>query len=152
MQEMITVHLVLTYHWYDEMLAGRKHTEYRKKGGMWDHLIWNRRATLTHAIFSRGYTSKTIWRPIQKIDIGPCPYDGWPGNYYRLHLGPIMHNVEDNGISNTVDPLVRKEPGRILHDVITGCDDFWPKFSDEDKAIWIEEETEILERLGIAVS
>jgi len=41
---------------------------------------------------------------VTTIDIGPCPYPGWTGNFYRVHLGPIMPNAaltgsEEKGIS-----------------------------------------------------
>lgn len=90
----LVVHLVLTHHWYDEMTAGRKHIEYRAITPHWKRLLWDRREQITYARFSRGYTSTTITRPVRIIDIGPCPYDGWHGEYYRLHLGPVKHNEQ----------------------------------------------------------
>ena len=92
--DLLVVHLVLTHHWFDEMAAGRKDVEYRRKGIHWTRIIWKRANRITHARFSRGYTSTTITRPVVGIDIGPCPIDGWPGVYYRLQLGPIMDNTE----------------------------------------------------------
>jgi len=88
----LVVHLVLTYHWYDEMTAGRKHIEYRAITPHWKRLLWDRREQIKYARFSRGYTSTTITRLVRSIDTGPCPYDEWHGEYYRLHLGPVKHN------------------------------------------------------------
>ena len=82
----LVLHLVLTYHWYDEIAAGRKLIEYRACTPHWTRLIWDRRARITHAKFRRGYTSASITRRVAFIDIGPCPYDGWSGNYYRIHM------------------------------------------------------------------
>lgn len=89
MAEGITLHLVLTIHWFTEMVEGRKDIEYREMSPHWKRLIWDRRDRITHARYSRGYTKTTITRPVVKIDIGPCPYDSWPGNYYRIHMEPI---------------------------------------------------------------
>ena len=94
----VVLHLVLTGHWFDEMLAGRKHVEYRRCTPHWRRLLWDRRRRITHARFARGYTSRTILRPVLAVDCGGCPYDGWEGRYYRLHLGGI---VEDNCILAT---------------------------------------------------
>ena len=89
MKEKVIVHLVLTHYWFDEMTAGRKDIEYRAMSPHWTKLIWDRRGKITHARFSRAYTSTMILRPVTRIDIGPCPYEGWDADYYRLHLGPI---------------------------------------------------------------
>ena len=47
------------------------------------------------AVFRVGYPSNSkprkwpdIVRRIVKIDIGPCPYDGWDGEYFRIHFEP----------------------------------------------------------------
>ena len=46
-----------------------------------------------YAVFRVGYPSNSkprkwpdIVRRIVKIDIGPCPYDGWDGEYFRIHF------------------------------------------------------------------
>ena len=89
----LVVHFVLTYHWFDEMTAGRKHIEYRAMTPHWTRLLWERRKQITHARFSRGYTGTVITRPVWRIDKGPCPYEGWYSDYYRMHLGPIEQNT-----------------------------------------------------------
>jgi hypothetical protein len=74
------------------MLAGQKDTEYRDVTPYWTARLTRR--PLTHAVFTPGYTGRErIMRPITSIDVGPCEYPGWTGNYYRIHLGPIMHNA-----------------------------------------------------------
>jgi len=76
------------------MLAGRKDIEYRDITPYWKARLMRRR--VTHAAFSRGYTARGRFvRPVTHIDIGPCPYPGWTGNFYRIHLGPIMHNATE---------------------------------------------------------
>jgi hypothetical protein len=80
------LHLVLTYHWYDVIACGCKNVEYRVIKDRWTWLIWNRRTEITHVKFSRGYTAETMTLNVLGIDIGPCPYKGWNGEYYRIHL------------------------------------------------------------------
>lgn len=84
--EKILLHLVLTYHWYDEIEAGRKDIEYRAMTPHWGKLIWDRRKRITSVRFARGYTSTMLVYPVIKIDVGRCPYPGWSGDYYRIHF------------------------------------------------------------------
>lgn len=87
----VVVHFILKRHWMAEMLAGRKDVEYRAVTPYWTARLTRRQ--VTHAEFRPGYVARRgIIRPVTKIDIGPCPYPGWPGDYYRIHLKPIMHN------------------------------------------------------------
>ncbi len=89
-KETIRLHLVLTYHWFDEMVAGRKDVEYRLISPHWMRLIWDRRERIGMVRFSRAYTSSTITRPVVSIDTGPCPLDDWNSTYYRIHMGAIV--------------------------------------------------------------
>ena len=84
----MTIHLVLTYYWFDEIIAGRKNIEYRKMTKYWKKRIWDNRNYINRVRFSRGYTNKYIFRRVLGIDIGTCPYDGWDSEYYRLHFKP----------------------------------------------------------------
>ena len=86
----VTLNLVLAAHWFDVMASGRKDTEYRAITPYWRRLIWDRRGRVAHAVFHRGYTCASLLRPVLGIDVGPCPYPGWPGDYYRLRLGPVV--------------------------------------------------------------
>ena len=90
----LIIHLVLTYHWFDEMVAGRKDIEYRVICGKWYKDIWAKRMDITHARFQRAYDKNpaTIIRRVTYIDQGCCPYDGWDGDYYRLHLEPMTND------------------------------------------------------------
>lgn len=91
--DALVVHFVLKRHWHAEMLAGRKDIEYRAITPYWTARLTRRQ--VTHAAFSRGYTARGRFiRQVTLIDIGPCPYPGWTGDFYRVHLGPIMHNNE----------------------------------------------------------
>ena len=94
----VVLHFVLTHYWFDEMVNLRKDVEYRAISPHWSRLIWSRRDSIVAARFSRAYTSETILRPVIGIDIGPCPYEGWDANYYRIKLGPITeHNMPNGG-------------------------------------------------------
>ena len=84
----ITLHLVLTHHWFDETEAGRKRVEYRVMSPRWMDQIWERRNRIAAVRFARGYTSRTITRPVERIDIGPCPIPGWGGDFIRIHFHP----------------------------------------------------------------
>jgi hypothetical protein len=82
----ITLFLVLTHRWYDETESGAKRTEYRAMTERWKRQIWERRDRIAAVRFSRGYTSRTLTRSVESIDIGPCPIPGWAGDYYRIHF------------------------------------------------------------------
>ena len=78
--------LNLTYKWFDEIEAGRKTIEYREIKPYWEKRIWGQRHRITHVCFVRGYTGRFTHRRVTKIDKGPCPYDGWDEEYYRIHF------------------------------------------------------------------
>lgn len=82
----MTLHLVLTFHWYDESVALRKPTEFRAPTPRWMRLIYDRRDRITHVRFARGYTSTTTTFRVSHIDLGPCPIPGWDGDYIRIHF------------------------------------------------------------------
>lgn len=98
-------------HWYDKIASGDKTVEYRRvcrhwgsrlhvtnmplaKGEGWVEIDGSREMPKDwFAVFRVGYPSKgkqgkfpDIVRRITKIDIGPCPYDGWDGEYFRIHF------------------------------------------------------------------
>ena len=82
----VVLHLVLTHHWYDQTENGTKRTEYRAMTERWKRQIWERRESISAVRFARGYTSRTLTRSVESIDIGPCPIPGWAGDYYRIHF------------------------------------------------------------------
>lgn len=95
----ITLHLVLTHHWYDLTERGEKRIEYRYPSPRWMEQIWERRDRISAVRFARGYTSRTITRPVERIDIGPCQIPGWGGDYIRIHFLPnaASHTPERSG-------------------------------------------------------
>ena len=82
----MNLHLVLTYHWFDEIEAGRKLVEYREKTHYWFKRIWLNRKKIKTVTFARGYTSRTMTFKVHKIDLGKCPYPDWDGEYNRIHF------------------------------------------------------------------
>lgn len=80
------LHLVLTRYWYEEIRSGRKNIEYRRPTPFWRKRIWDKRDTLKTVVFHRGYTNQNLTRAIEKIDIGPCEYPDWKGQFIRIHL------------------------------------------------------------------
>lgn len=85
----MTLDLVVTGHWYDEIVAGRKWCEYRVTSEWWMKRIWKRRRQLTHVRFRRGYTTIGSTYRISKIDMGPCPYPNWNKRYIRIYFQPM---------------------------------------------------------------
>jgi hypothetical protein len=83
---MVLLHLVLTYHWYDETAHGSKRIEYREMTPRWRKLIFDKRDEITHVRFARGYTATMQTYKVEKIDVGSCPIDGWNDQYYRIHF------------------------------------------------------------------
>jgi len=84
--KIYAIYLPLTFHWYDEIQAGRKKIEYRETSEYWRKRIWLKRFDLSHVQFRRGYSEVTTVREIMRIDIGLCPYPEWDGVYYRIHF------------------------------------------------------------------
>jgi len=80
------LNLVLTYRWYDKIEDGSKLIEYRAMSPKWDRDIWQKRGTIKKVRFQRAYTKTHLFKDVEKIDIGKCPYDGWDDDYYRIHL------------------------------------------------------------------
>ena len=76
------LHLVLTFHWFDEIAKGNKRVEYRENTPFWQKRVQG----IKTVVFHRGYSPKTLAFPIKNIDIGPCEYPGWDGEYIRIHF------------------------------------------------------------------
>jgi hypothetical protein len=86
--EAKVLHLVLTHEWYDAHASGAKDIEYRAMSPHWKRLIGDRKLTLTHVRYSRGYSSTTMIRPILSISLGNCPIEGWNDLVYRIYHPP----------------------------------------------------------------
>lgn len=95
-KNQVLLNLVLTHHWYDEVVSGRKRVEYREMSDHWKKLIWDRRQHINRVRFQRAYSKNAPKSQyyVSNIDIGPCPYDGWEGDYYRIHF--TEENIDRN--------------------------------------------------------
>lgn len=63
-----TMHLMLTHHWWEEIAAGRKTSEYRRFTERW-RKRFNRIQRGDWVVFHRGYTDRIITRRIENIRI-----------------------------------------------------------------------------------
>ena len=80
-----TLHLTLTYRWWDEIAAGRKTCEYRRFTEGWrKRLNGLKRGDLV--VFHRGYTNRTLSRRIEQIRV----IGGWnlPNDVYQFFKCP----------------------------------------------------------------
>ena len=80
-----TLHLTLTYHWWDKVSCGEKKAEYRRFTEGWrKRLNGVKRGDLV--VFHRGYTNRTLSRRIEQIRV----IGGWnlPNEVYQFFKGP----------------------------------------------------------------
>lgn len=82
----LTLRLVVTEGWFDEIESGRKRVEYRRICPHWKRLIWDRKEWITRVVFQRAFKknpAKAVFE-VSGVDIGECPSAGWEGQYYRV--------------------------------------------------------------------
>lgn len=79
--------LNLKRHWYAEVAEGRKTVEYRALGRYWQSRL-ERLKPGDRIRFRLGYYDRAsdIEATVDGIDIGPCPYPGWDGDFYRIRF------------------------------------------------------------------
>lgn len=100
--EMKKLILNLKKEWYDQIASGEKTVEYRKLSSYWEgrlcepqprHGFWACGRPFRDfdvVEFRHGYTKTgAIVRNFVKIDVGPCPYEGWDCLYYRIHFDGV---------------------------------------------------------------
>lgn len=63
-----TLHLTLTYHWWDKIASGEKNAEYRRFTANWRKRLADVRPG-DLVVFHRGYTSRVITRRIEQIRV-----------------------------------------------------------------------------------
>jgi hypothetical protein len=75
--------------WFLLVLSGQKTVEFRPPTRYWSRRLEGRQIDV--AVFSCGYCSRDRFaRKVLQIDRGPCPIDGWEGEYIRVHLGEMV--------------------------------------------------------------
>lgn len=63
-----TLHLTLTYHWWDKVVRGEKKAEYRRFTANWRKRLADVRPG-DLVVFHRGYTNRTLSRRIEQIRV-----------------------------------------------------------------------------------
>ena len=63
-----TLHLTLTYHWWDKVASGEKMAEYRRFTANWRKRLADVRPG-DLVVFHRGYTNRTLTRRIEQIRV-----------------------------------------------------------------------------------
>lgn len=92
MSEAIKPDLVLplTRAWFAKIWNGEKRTEYREVKPYWTQRIgkWIGDDTPRFILFQIGYMKDGPRLLVQTtgIDVGPCPYPGWRGDFYRVRF------------------------------------------------------------------
>lgn len=76
-----TLHLTLTYHWWDKIASGEKSAEYRRFTANWRKRLADVRPGEL-VVFHRGYTNRTLACRIEQIRV----ISGWdlPNEEYRF--------------------------------------------------------------------
>lgn len=76
--------------WYYAILFGIKDVEYREIKEYWTKRL-SKIKSGDIVTFRLGYhkTHDDIRAKVTKIDIGSCPYQGWSGDYYRIHFTKV---------------------------------------------------------------
>lgn len=64
----MTLHVTLTYHWFDKVESGKKTTEYRKFCAGWAKRLEKLKPG-DRIVFHRGYTDKTAVGKITEISV-----------------------------------------------------------------------------------
>ncbi len=108
----MTLHLILTHYWWDQIASGFKDIEYRSMSNYWTRRIWNRRDQIECVRLYRAYSGIFIERKVSLIDVGPAPMTDWPGDYFRIHLIPqTSEKIAESG-SNSPN-LSQPQPNRV---------------------------------------
>ena len=109
MSEAIKPDLVLNMkrEWLAKVWNGEKLVEYREKKPYWDKRLanWVGDRCGRFVLMVWGYRKKTpaVLLQVNRVDIGPCPYNGWVGEYYRLHFGIVGYYWKDG---DTFSPII----------------------------------------------
>ena len=61
-----TLHLTLTYHWWDKVVSGEKKEEYRRFTEGWRKRLADVRPG-DLVVFHRGYTNRTLSRRVEEV-------------------------------------------------------------------------------------
>ncbi len=104
--------------WFARIWNGEKTVEYREVKPYWDRRIgkWLGDNTPHFILFKIGYTSDGPRLLVQTcgIDVGPCPYPGWTGDYYRIRFEIVQPYMKMCGLYFPLETMPRmKESGVV---------------------------------------
>ena len=118
MSEAIKPDLVLplTRLWFAKIWNGEKRTEYRKVKPYWTKRIgaWVGDNAPRFILFQIGYAKDGPRLLVQTtgVDVGPCPYPGWSGDFYRLNFEIVQPYMRADGVNFPMMEMPRmKEKG-----------------------------------------
>jgi len=119
MDKICDIVLPLKRIWFAKIWNGEKDVEYRQKKPYWDKRIgsWvrNKNDEIHTILFQIGYANSgpRMLVDVYETDVGPCPYEGWGGRFYRLHFRNVRRfnreNCELKPIENFEKMNERKE-------------------------------------------
>ena len=103
MSEVIKPDLILNMkrRWFARVWNGEKTVEYREAKPYWAKRIgdWVGEHCSKFVEMRLGYKRDTpvMMLQVNRVDIGTCPYEGWDGDYYRLHFRVVGCYMRSNG-------------------------------------------------------
>jgi len=93
--------LSLKRKWFAKIWNGEKTIEYRRVTPKYRKLAtWIGEARGVFMMFYIGMmkTGPRMLVQVSKIDVGPCPLEGFDGEYYRIHFDVVQPYLYDNGL------------------------------------------------------
>ena len=103
MSEIIKPDLILPMKrcWFVSVWKGEKTVEYREVKPYWTKRIgnWVDEYCFKFVEMRLGYKRDTLamMLHVYRADIGKCPYEGWDGDYYRLHFRVAGYYMRQGG-------------------------------------------------------
>ena len=103
--------LPLTRQWFAKIWNGEKNTEYREVKPYWTRRIgaWVGDDTPRFILFQIGYAKDGPRLLVQTsgVDIGPCPYPGWRGDFYRIRFDIMQPYITADGTNYPLEEMPR---------------------------------------------
>ena len=108
--------LTLTRAWFAKIWNGEKRTEYRAVKPYWTKRIgaWVDDNAPRFILFQIGYAKDGPRLLVQTtgVDVGPCPYPGWRGDFYRIRFEIVQPYMRADGVFYPMMEMPRmKEKG-----------------------------------------
>lgn len=93
--------------WFARIWNGQKTVEYRETKPYWTKRIGSWVGTRgKFVLFVLGYRHETpaVLAQVSKVDVGPCPYRGFDGEYYRIKFGIVGYYWKSGDLFMPFDP------------------------------------------------